>query len=101
MEGTGIYFDPDHPAYVEQAKVGVLPPPFLEFFTEEVPFGADDVVYYVSERAVVRLYDDVENGEADEKVREALFGEFVRAAKEYDNDLGLWVRSYRFTLKKA
>lgn len=100
METTGVYFDPDHPDHVERSKIADLPPPFMEFYVQEVPFGADDIVYYTYLRITIRLYSDVDEDEAEVRVREALDGRFFRTKKEYNEDFGLWETTFTFSDKK-
>ena len=100
MSGTEIYYDPDHPDHIERSKIDSLPPPFLEFSVEEVPFSADDVIYYSFVRITIRLYSDLDVDEAEESIRTALSGYFFATNKVYDNDLGLWETEFTFSDKK-
>lgn len=100
MTGTGIYFDPDHPDHIEDKKITGLSPPFLEFHMSEVPFGADDIIYYSYYRITVRLYTDEDVCESQDAVESALSGFYHRHTSEYNNDLGLWETTYTFSDKK-
>ena len=100
MDGTGIYYDPDHPDHIERSKIENLPPPFMEFLAEEVPFSADDVIYFTSLRITIRFYSDLDVDEAEESIRTALNDYFFTTNKVYDDELGLWETEFIFTTKK-
>lgn len=100
MDGTGIYYDPDHPDHIERSKIESLPPPFMEFSAEEVPFAADDVIYYTSLRITIRFYSDLDVDSEEDSIRSALTGYFFTTNKVYDNELGLWETDFTFTTKK-
>lgn len=100
MSGTGIYYDPDHPDHIERSKIDNLPPPFMEFSMTEVPFSADDVVYYSYWRIEIRFYSDLDVDDAEAEIREALSGYFFTTSQEYDDELGLWETTFSFTSKK-
>lgn len=100
MDGIGIYYDPDHPDHIERSKIEDLPPPFMEFYAEEIPFAADDVVYFTRLRVTIRLYSDLDLDEAEEGIREAIGSYYFTSTKEYDDELGLWETTFTFTDKK-
>lgn len=72
MDSTEIYYDPEHPDYIEAQKLQELPLPFMEWALEEVPFFADNVVYFTRQRLTVRVFWDVMTKSAVQTVTTAL-----------------------------
>ena len=60
IDSTSIYYDQDHPEYVEDEKALNLALPFVEWECEERDWYADGVVYLSWARAEIRLYTDTE-----------------------------------------
>lgn len=100
MDSTGIYYDPDHPDHIERSKIDNLPPPFMEFRVEEVPFSADDMVYFTSLRVIINFYSDLDVDDAEGDIREAIKDYYFTTSKEYDDEIGLWETTFTFTDKK-
>lgn len=96
MDSTEIYYDPEHPDYIEEQKLAELPLPFMEWALEEKSFYADDVCYATWGVLTARVFSDTETGGAPEIVKAAL-----RAAKlgytpekEFLPELGFWQTTF-------
>lgn len=72
IRSLGIYYDPDHPDFIETKKKERLQPPFLEWYTDEEQFFADGELYYSWPQLVIRVYTDAADNETDPEVEETL-----------------------------
>ena len=71
LDETGIYYDPDHPDFVESAKKEDLTS-FLEWETEETAMYADGIKYYSWLRLTIRLYTDPSDTETEKALKNVL-----------------------------
>jgi hypothetical protein len=103
MRATGIFFDEEHPDHitVEKLNDGTITPPFLEYDVLEESVRADGMPYLRYNRVNVRKYDDIDDGTTHTMFREAMDAQEIAyrmTAHEYDDELGLWVTKYTFTI---
>lgn len=95
MDETGIYYDPDHPDYIEAKKRGDFSTPFLEFEIEKAGEAADNAEWVSWSRIYVRVYFDV--GDTAEKTVEdvlAAHSMFYSKDRAYMSEMGVWEAVY-------
>lgn len=95
MDETGLYYDPDHPDYVESKKKSGLTPPFLEFEIEKAGEAADDAEWTSWSRIYVRVYTDV-GDKAEQTVEDVLAAHSMFYSKDraYIPEMGIWEAVY-------
>lgn len=71
IDETGLYYDPDHPDFVESAKKEDLTS-FLEWETKEEAMYADGKKYYAWLYLTIRLYTDPADTEAKNSLENVL-----------------------------
>ena len=100
IDKLGLYYDPDHPDHISKEIIATLPPPFLEWGTQENYIRADGIDYIISLNLIVRVYTDtnedtpilVDGRTADDVLRES-FERFVKK-QYYDDELSLYETEY-------
>jgi len=99
---TGITFDTDHPDHMSPEKnSGKIRTPFLEFEIMEEAIHADGKIYLTIPQVTLRLYDDVNDGESQQTVENALIGADLRpvmSENTYDPIDGLYLTTYTFQM---
>lgn len=95
MDETGLYYDPDHPDYVESKKKNTLAPPFIEFELEKKSEAADNVDYFSWSMIYVRVYTDV-GDKAEKTVEDVLKAHemFYTKDRSFLPEMGIWEAVY-------
>lgn len=101
LDTLGLYYDPDHPDHISREKIDTLPPPFMEWGTQERYIRADGTDYLTYLELIVRVYSD-ENEDhpvmtPDGKTISAALRECfdsVRREQTYDDEIGLYETNY-------
>ena len=96
MDSTGLYYDPEHPDYIEDSKLRALELPFMEFTLEEESFFADDVCYWIRERLRIRVFTDTATKSAEKNVSDVLTsaGLAYRVEREFLPELAIWQTTF-------
>lgn len=103
MDSVGIYYDKDHPDHIEREKIDTLTPPFMEFEVNERPFFADNITYFTTLAAVIRIYSDVPADKAEQTLKTKLTEKEMpfSASKSYAEDWGLWETVFNTSTAKS
>lgn len=96
MDSTGLYYDPEHPDYIEEQKLAELPLAFMEWDLEEVSFFADGECYFTRRRLLVRVFWDSQTKSAVRIVTAALKAARLgfTTEKEFLPELGFWQTTF-------
>ena len=94
LDCAGIYYDPDHPDHISADKLDTLPPPFMEWGTEDIRIRADGLDYLQYKRLTVFVYTDVdEDIDSVEMALQEIAGSFKKE-KIYNDSLRLYEVRY-------
>ena len=66
LDRTGIYYDQEHPDHISADKLDTLPPPFMEWGTEEIRIRADGLDYVRYKKLTVIIYTDTDEENEEE-----------------------------------
>lgn len=101
LDKLGLYYDPDHPDHISREKIDTMPPPFMEWGTQERYIRADGVDYLTYQELTVRIYADhnedvditAEDGKTVDETLRASFDRF-RKNRYYNDELLLYETDY-------
>lgn len=99
VDAIGIYYDPDHPDFIESAKKEDLGPPFMEWYTEEKQFFADGEIWYTWPELVIRIYTDAADSETDDACEKIFRMHDMKFKKKVEYLPELSIRETTYTME--